>query len=262
MKRPAPDTSSTLFSYKEYQIPRRLIDMTGGGVDTWQGIIDNHLRGYAKWCPIEPGQNLVEIGCGVGRDAIPIAEIIGDRGTYLGVDVIKDSIDWCQANISARHPNFRFVWYDIWSQGYNPNGSMRTRDISLPVEPRTIDRFLLQSVFTHLFEEDITHYLREFHRGLKDDGLVYATCFIADEDALALAKIHSKYKFLHEYSDGVRTNDQNCPENALAYTRATVDRMLKASSMELAHPIDLGSWCGGRSSTHFQDLMILRKKRS
>ena len=255
----AASSDSHLMRYKGYSIPIDLVRMTGGPPEKWEGVIESHFSVYHRFAPIRPEHNVVEIGCGVGRDAIPLTEILRPGSFYLGVDVLRESIDWCRENITDRHPNFHFVHYDIFSQGYNPRGAMRTRDITLPVADGSVDRFILQSVFTHLFEEDITHYMREFARCLRPEGLVVATCFIQDEETLDLAEKHSRYKFRYEHAANFRINDPGCPERAVSFSPAGLDRMLGASGLELSVPLERGAW-SGRKARHFQDLMILRRR--
>jgi ubiquinone/menaquinone biosynthesis C-methylase UbiE len=44
-------------------------------------------------------------------------------------------------------------------------------DFTLPVPDKSVDRIALGSVFTHLFEREIVHYMREIGRVLKPNGL-------------------------------------------------------------------------------------------
>ncbi len=75
----------------------------------------------------------------------------------------------------TRNPNFEFVHFDVRDQLHNNEGTKLTSDIVVPLASGTVDRIVLQSVFTHMFPPDIKHYLREFKRVLKPHGLVYAT---------------------------------------------------------------------------------------
>lgn len=152
------------FEYQGFSIPVDLVELTGGGPETWDVISVGHMREYERYCPIDASHDVLEIGCGVGRDAIQLTKLLSS-GTYTGVDIIKPSIEWCGANITSRFPNFRFHYLDIHSQIHNPSGQVRVQEVQLPVKDQSIDRIILQSVFTHMFEPDIVHYLREFRRG-------------------------------------------------------------------------------------------------
>ncbi len=169
-----------MFNCEGYQIPVELVNLTGGGTETWHVISVGHMDQYKKYCPIDPNHAVLEIGCGVGRDAIQLTKHLSKNGSYVGIDIIEPSIKWCQENITPRFPNFKFLFFDVQSQIHNAQGKIKTTDIKLPIEDASIDRIVLQSVFTHMFEEDIAHYLKEFKRVLRPGGKVYASFFIFD----------------------------------------------------------------------------------
>ena len=245
--------------YKGYWIPVDLIDKTGGGADTWDGIAENHMRVYAQYCPIEPDHVVLEVGCAVGRDAIPLTERLSDKGRYIGIDIMQDCISWCRDNVTKRHPNFTFFSYDVRSQDYNPGGSLKTSDVILPVAESSLDRILLQSVFTHMLDDDITHYLREFRRTLKPDALVFASCFFLDEETRELAAENARYKFEYSRGDGFFVIDPRNPAHVVGFDDIALKRMLGTASMDLAQPVHRGYWCGRRDNIHFQDILILRR---
>src|SRR5262249_17511878 len=132
--------------------------------------------------------NFLEIGCGIGRDALQLVDIIGLSGQYVGVDVTRDSIIWCQKNITSTYRNFAFFHFDAKHELYNPLGKKTSVDFSLPAPDSSIDRVALGSVFTHLFEEEIIHYMKEIRRVLKPDGLAYATFFLYSDETIAASR--------------------------------------------------------------------------
>ena len=121
------------FSVFGFDIPVRLINLTGGGPATFEVISRHHIDVLKKYMDLQPSHTVLEIGCGIGRDAIPFLEILGPSGRYWGVDIIKDSIDWCQANITDRNPRFNFIHYNVKDQLHNPGGKTRTTNIRLPI---------------------------------------------------------------------------------------------------------------------------------
>lgn len=261
-----------LFHYKGFHIPIPLIDLTGGGVETWDMIGKGHMDQYNAYAPIKPDHHVLEVGSGVGRDAMQLIDLLNEKGRYTGFDIIRPSIEWCQQNITPKHPNFTFFYFDIQSQIHNAGGSIKTPDVRLPAADESIDRIILQSVFTHMFEEDITHYLKEFHRVLKPNGRVVASIFITDPESLRMAQtaneksnIHKPLKFEHTYGpkeSGCFINDQAYPEGAVGYTEEALQRMLSASGMELDQPIHRGLWCGRTGTTDGQDMLVLKKRAS
>jgi ubiquinone/menaquinone biosynthesis C-methylase UbiE len=258
------------FRYMGYDIPLDLMVLTGAGSESWYEIAMSHMHDYEQCCPIRPGHNVIEVGCGVGRDAMHLPDRLGVDGTYLGLDIIPRSIQWCQHNITPRFPNFRFELLDVHNRFYNPTGTRRASDVHLSAHDASVDRILLQSVFTHMFEDDITAYLREFRRVLKPEGLVHATFFILDgrTDAharrLIEVRLHpdqpsTELSFTVDYRDGCSIQQLEPPEAAVAYTPEALQRMLQGSGMELDQPIHRGSW-SGRSSDHGQDIAVLRRR--
>jgi SAM-dependent methyltransferase len=250
---------SDSFAFEGFDIPLDLAILTGGGPETWEGISAAHLAAYARYCPLRQGHDVLEVGCGVGRDAIPLTRILGDGGSYVGVDVSGPSIAWCQEHITARHPNFGFAHLDIRSEFYNPDGLLAGSEIALPVASSSIDRIILQSVFTHMFEPDITHFLREFRRVLRRDGRVFASFFVLGEESVRLAA-HTPdvLTFAHDSGDGCRVNDLGYREAAVGYTPKALERMVRRGGFAFAQPVHVGSWCGRTGVEDGQDIAILK----
>jgi SAM-dependent methyltransferase len=248
------------FEFDGFDIPEDLAILTGGGGDTWQGISSAHMAAYHRYCPLRAGHDVLEVGCGVGRDAIPIAQLIGPTGSYLGVDIIERSIAWCRDNITPRYANATFHHFDVRSEFYNPTGSLTVADTVFPVGDGRIDRIILQSVFTHMFEDDIVHFLSEFRRVLRPGGLVLASFFVVDDETLARADAENGVlTFRHPWADGCLINDPATPEGAVAFTRTVFDRILERSGMVLDQPIHLGSWSGRPGVPDGQDIAILKR---
>jgi SAM-dependent methyltransferase len=244
--------------YRGYRLPVRLINMTGGGADTWEPIALHHMREYAEYCPIAADAHVVEIGCGVGRDAIQLTQHLSAEGAYIGVDIIEPSIAWCRENIATRYPHFAFHHLPVRSPLHNAGGTMEPSQVRLPIAANWADRIILQSVFTHMFRDDIIHYLREFTRILRPGGVVFASVFVIDPDSLAMAKeSKSDLLFKHPHGSGCFINNLAYPEGAVGYTETALAEMIAAGGMKLIQPIHRGWWCG-REATDGQDVLILQ----
>jgi len=233
-------------------------------VDTFEKISAGHTANLRAHVGLERDMFDCEIGCGIGRDAIPLADILTPpNGRYLGIDIIRPSIDWCSRHISKRYPHFTFAWFDVRNTTFNPTGTLSTQDIRIPVDDASVDRIVLQSVFTHLLRPDIEHYLHEFRRILRPDGRVYATVFIYDAAILASARDANLTKwnlaFEHEVAPGRRINDPSFPLNAVAYTRECLDEMIARADMRLARDPLRGAWSGYYAEADDgQDVLILK----
>lgn len=235
------------YHFKGYDIPVDLMELTGGGPATFDIISQGHTDNLRRWIGLEPTHTVLEIGCGIGRDAIPLTEILTE-GRYVGIDIVKRSIDWCTENIAKRHPNFGFYHYDVEDQLHNPGGTLKTTDIRIPMPDKSVDRIVLFSVFTHMFQREIEHYLREFSRLLKPTGLVYATTFLFDDKILAKARETNltpfDLRFEHEVNPNCRINTPAHPLGAVAYTVAAWDEMIAGTGMRYAKPFLRGAWSG------------------
>jgi len=255
-----------MFSVDGYKIPVELVMLTGGGTDDWKSISNHHLDMYRKYTPICHGDSIVEIGCGVGRDAITLTKVLSSEGKYLGIDIIKPSIDWCSKNITKKHKNFKFKYYDIKSQIHNNNGKIKTTDIKLPITDNSVDKIFLHSVFTHMFEKDIIHYMKEFRRVLKSDGLVLASFFVLDKKALMAAhkgkgeKNRHPLTFEFKYYNGCYINNKQYPEGAIGYTPNKLKSMILKSGLAIhGRHIHRGGWFGIKEASCGQDVIILEK---
>jgi SAM-dependent methyltransferase len=162
--------------------------------------------------------------------------------------VQRESIAWCQRNITRTHPNIEFFHLDAFHELHNPLASKTTMDFPLPLPDRSVDRITLGSVLTHIFEDEIVHYLREFARVLKPGGRVWATFFLYSEEIVASSRAKSLtpygLKFQHRYADGCYIDNANYPTGAVAYTDDAMQRMIAKSGLRLLRPYLKGAWSG------------------
>jgi SAM-dependent methyltransferase len=216
--------SDETFVYENYQIPIPLLHNTGSVVDTFDYISKGHLDLVRYFIGVQPSDHVVEIGCGIGCDAIPLSKII-TSGSYLGIDVQKASIDWCSANITQLHPNFIFRHFDVQEPWYNPDGKLSMNECKIPADAESIDKIILQSVFTHMRPSEIAHYLGEFRRCLKPGGAVYATFFIVTDEILANQDPNGFITFWHNIEDGCYIHDAENPTMIVAYKFDAIERL-------------------------------------
>lgn len=252
-----------MHSFMGYDIPVALIEKTGSGVEHFEAVAALHMNMLAERAPVAPEHTVLELGCGIGRDAIPLARILSDEGRYIGIDIDRESIEWCSANITPEHANFRFHYFDVFNESYNKRGTISTSDIRLPAEDGSVDRVIAQSVFTHLVEPDAMHYFRELRRVLAPDGLVVATFFIATPSEIESSRANSipAFRFHHARGDGFYVNNERQPEDSVAVTQEKLVRMLEQVELKLARPIEFGYWHESRSHTveFGQDIAVLSR---
>ncbi|WP_337176280.1 class I SAM-dependent methyltransferase [Paludisphaera sp.] len=139
--------------------------------DTWQLLISRHLK---------EGSVLLDVGCGSGKMARALAYHPYIR-KYVGFDVLKDSVDFCNEYLVPRMGDkFEFHHLDVVSC-YNPNGKIKPTEVRFPVADGSVDFAWGCSLWTHLFEEDARHYLREVRRSLAPEGRFLPTIHVNPE---------------------------------------------------------------------------------
>ena len=247
-------TTDELFEYKGYQIPVRLMYLTGGGPDSFDAISRSHIDLLEQHIGLFPDMRIVEIGCGIGRDAIPLTERLARHGSYLGIDVNREQIDWCIHHITSRYPNFRFQYFDIKEDWYNPDGALALTECRIPEASGSVDLIILQSVFTHMLPSDLRHYLFEFGRVLKSKGRVFTTFFLMTNEIFS-TQTEDSALFFYEFGDGVYIIDPDHPTKTVAYEDEKLRSMLTEAGLEPAVPPIRGSWVGPHLRS--QDIVIM-----
>ncbi len=258
-----PDETDHPLMFEGYSLPLDLVMLTGGGPETFGEISATHMQQIDSLAPIAPTDSVLELGCGIGRDAIPLTQVLASEGRYAGIDIIRPSIEWCRVNITKRHPNFSFFHIDVEDELHNPNGSISNLDVSLPASDASVDRIISQSVFTHMFADEVTHYLAEFRRILTPGGSAMTSFFITDE-AIANAPTHTAAAIgiSSRWGDGCYVHDPARPRAAVAFTRARVEEMAADAGLRL-RSVSLGVWSGFRSDFHplcGQDMVVFERE--
>lgn len=62
---------------------------------------------------IQTDDTVLDIGCGIGRAAVPLTKLLTKGGRYYGFDTEKEGIEWCQKQITPQFPNFQFELADV-----------------------------------------------------------------------------------------------------------------------------------------------------
>ena len=78
------------------------------GDGDFRAIGAEFLERLVRDAGLERGHRVLDIGCGIGRLAIPLTQYLDATGTYDGIDPVAAGIDWCIATITAAYPNTRF----------------------------------------------------------------------------------------------------------------------------------------------------------
>jgi SAM-dependent methyltransferase len=165
---------------------------------------------------------IVEIGSGVGRSVVALRDFSDEggekfHGSYHGFDIDPEMVRWCQEHFPA--DNFRFTLLDMHSTIYNPRGSLGNRP-HLDVADNSVDLVYSFSLFTHLLEEEVRHYISESFRILRPCGVMSMTFFCLD-DLEQMQLLGGRWTFSHRIGSAY-VQDKAFPESAVAYRKAWI----------------------------------------
>ena len=104
---------------------------------------------------IQPGQTVLEVGCGTGFFTLPAAQLIGNQGRLVAMDVSSNYVEWVSKKVQAADlKNVRVVKRD----------ALDTR-----LDDASIDMVLLFGVIPFPLLP-LNRLLPEMHRVLKPEG--------------------------------------------------------------------------------------------
>jgi SAM-dependent methyltransferase len=231
-----------------------------GGDDTDFRKMGCVLAGaLVRFANLTPERRVLEIGCGIGRVALPLTQILNESGSYVGTDVALDGISWCREHITPYYPNFSFLHFDIYNEFYNPGGRGAVTDTPLPFCDGAFDLVFLTSVFTHLGPEDVKAYMREIRRVLAPGGTLWSTWFMVDH-RLGDTILDGRSQVPLHWSDGtgVYFNTKDRGTLAVGYDEQMIDVFHANARLSIALK-RRGSWCGRPDGgPGFQDAILAK----
>ncbi|MDP1785706.1 MAG: class I SAM-dependent methyltransferase [Nitrosomonas sp.] len=247
------------------QIPIERINSIGHqtSLREFQEVGKAFLREFKDRCQLLPSSHFMDIGCGIGRLAIPLTDYLDTNGRYEGFDITPDNVKWCQEHIAARHSNFGFKVADIFNHCYNPEGKHKAIEYQFPYQENAFDVACAASVFTHLLADDSERYLSETSRVLKPNGYFLGTFFLLNEPSVtALRQQKSSLPFFHELKNCLVTNPR-VPEAAVAYDEDFIIKIYREAGLEIKE-IHYGLWSGREPTVYggYQDMIIAKKTAS
>lgn len=250
------DLLDSLTGRRETYTPPRRLWFVGGG-DFGQ-IGGEFFKYFVELCGLKPNDKVLDVGCGIGRMAIPMLDYL-TTGSYDGFDIVPAGIRWSSRVITSRHPNFRFKLANIHNQIYHPTGRYTASEYRFPYDNASFDFVLLTSVVTHLMPPDVEHYMVEIARVLKPKGRTLITWFVLNEESKSLIEQKlGSYDFHYrttEFWSISRTN----PEHAVAYEEERIRSLYSQNGLQIEEPIRYGSWPGRKDYLSAQDIIISHK---
>ncbi|PKG37879.1 methyltransferase domain-containing protein [Psychromonas sp. Urea-02u-13] len=114
---------------------------------------------------INPGDTVVDLGCGTGLDLILAAEVTGSKGTVIGVDMTDEMLVLAQKRIDQT--DFENI---VLKKSYIED---------LPFESNTIDKIISNCVINLSPEKE--QVMSEMYRVLKDGGSISVSDIVIED---------------------------------------------------------------------------------
>ena len=214
---------------------------------------------FIEFARLKKNAKVLDVGCGVGRIAVPLTSYLNELGSYCGFDIVESGINWCNEKIATKYPNFKFIHSDILNKHYNKNGSVLAHEYKFPFADETFDFVFLNSVFTHMFPQDVENYMKEISRVLRHKGNCLITFFIINNESKRLMRDPGSILNFKFRGDGYFCTKEVDPEAAIAFEEEYVVRLFRSNGMTIDNSIHYGSWCGRDNYLSFQDIVVARR---
>jgi ubiquinone/menaquinone biosynthesis C-methylase UbiE len=247
------DGADLLFGRRKDLVPLRYSNRFVGDGD-FVAVGDEFLKYFVDLGGLRPTHRVLDVGSGIGRMARALTKYL-TGGSYEGIDIVPQGIDWCRRNVSQRYPNFRFQLADIRNLMYNPRGKFEAAEYQFPFGDADFDFTYLTSVFTHMRKREMEHYLLEITRTLRPNGRCLVTYFLLNDESRALIEAgRSSLDFKYPL-DGCWTKDEDVPETAVAFDEEYIRKLYHDLGFTV-ETVRHGSWCGRQEYLSYQDIIV------
>ncbi len=250
------DTFDTITGRRPDGVPPRGKIFIGPG--DYVKLGEKFLGYFRDLAGLKPDHKVLDIGCGIGRMALPLTRYLSDGGSYDGFDIVKSGIDWCKENISDKYPDFRFLYTGLYNQLYNTSDKDDASHFVFPYPDGHFDFVFLTSVFTHMMPAEVEHYIYEIGRVMKPGATCLMSFFLVNcesEDLMISKPTHMNFPvnkgFYRLHSSQVDTAN-------VAYDEEWLLGKLETAGLK-TDSIKYGQWCGRKNYTDYQDLVICSK---
>ena len=239
-------------TYNGIRLPLRGEIFTGGGDFLAVGL--RFRAHFQELGGLRPSDDVLEVGSGQGRMAIPLTDYLSAAGSYVGFDIVPSAVDDCRQRISTRYPAFRFIHLPVANDLYTDDG-LTAASVTFPFDDDAFDFAFATSVFSHMEPAAIETYLRETRRVLRPGGRFLATLFLMDDEA-ERTSTSSHFRFPHREGDAFYMTLRPRSANVAIIPEAFAAMASQTGWANVeTHP---GSWSGRSGPTlDYQDIVVL-----
>ncbi|WP_162146130.1 class I SAM-dependent methyltransferase [Inquilinus limosus] len=244
----------------ELMPPLRLMRDGPRGRKIWSQAGEEVVRFYRDVLRLDRSSIMLDIGSGIGRRTIPLLSYLDDRARYVGLDIDPDQVRWCSRNITPRNFRFSFIHIDVFNKFYNHSGAIPASKLVLPFPDNSFDVVSLWSVFTHMYPDDVAHYLAEIGRVLRPGGRLVASYFLMNDDTKAGLKNGTINRIMYP-GDRYWTTNPNMPEDMIALDEAWLRGAYADAGLAGVESVLRGRWAGAEVDPalfglNWQDIVV------
>lgn len=239
-----------------------LSDLIGGGDP--ERVASEIVSVLGTQVDLRRPQVILDIGCGCGRVAAALTQVLGDRSNYVGVDIVRGFVEFGRKYISPRYPHFKFLLldegnftYDAWR---SKGSVVDLTKLSEASPAGSVDLAISISLFTHLDYGDASYMLNAIGRMMAPGGQAFVTFFVLDAEARdGITSRRTGFRFAYRTPSGQLSAEKlEDPTFAVAYELDKLDELLGEAGLRRERWIR-GYWSQGNTSETFQDALVLRK---
>jgi cyclopropane fatty-acyl-phospholipid synthase-like methyltransferase len=214
---------------------------------------------------LQPDMQLLDFGCGCGRVSLPILDYLSVDGTYVGVDIIPDLIQFCTDEIGSKFNNASFACLRKSNEFYDEKISPTTIDNQieelLELGEEQFDIIIAFSVFTHLYKKEANEYLKLLAKLLKPNGQLLLSTFLINTSSkkfIRQGEATPTFRLFPKINPGVYYSDRTNKLGAVAFEEQYLIRAALGAGFD---PITVayGNWCGRHAPDNYQDTVVLSR---
>ena len=234
-------------------VPPKALDFVGGADFEQAG--EEFKDYFIRHAGLQPDSRVLDVGCGIGRMAIPLTSLLSSRGGYWGFDIVRTGIKWCQARITPRYPNFHFEHTDVnndMTTSVVRCSPATTASTTAPASTSCSDL----GVHAHAAAGPAELPVGD-RQGGEAGGRVLITFFILNAESRRRIDVGASTRNINHPWDGCMVEDPRHPEGAVGTTRRSLRTLCsRRATCSMREPILYGSWCGRERFLSYQDIVV------